>query len=169
MRHINLHTLGPQSKQQKGETHWKEITHNTGLKKGECIATASGTIHTICDNDKKIKEHAVSGTLSPTLPTVVRYVIHSNVGVKRHTGQGESTAHAAPNILCTFQKQSLVNFTAKKSISTPPPQQSHCFWNRSYVAWLHRHEPSRNQTMPITDVCSVMALRYQVLYDSHTT
>ena len=101
----------------KGSMYWREITYNAGLKKGEYIATASGTVCTICDNAKKIKESANSGTLSPTLPTVfVRYVIHSGVGVKRHTGQGESTAHAAPNVFCIFQKQLHCN---RQSIPTP--------------------------------------------------
>jgi len=41
------------------------------MKKGEFIATASSTVCTICDNAKKIKESANSGTHSPTLPTVL--------------------------------------------------------------------------------------------------
>jgi len=55
----------------EGNMYWKEITRNTGLKKGKCIATASGTVCTICDNAKKIKESANSGILSPALPTVL--------------------------------------------------------------------------------------------------
>jgi len=58
-------------------------------------------------------------SLLPCLLSLSDNVIHSSMEEKRHTGQGESTAHAAPNVFCTFQKQSLITSLQQTKYSYP--------------------------------------------------